>query len=102
MGRAASPRERAARAAERRAHRIAVSIARRVDASTCARSRPNGRSCLVLDEMQWADATSWDALEHLVTQLDTDRIMICLTHRPDSTFDSIAASSRCSAVRDRA
>ena len=43
---------------------------------------------IVLDEMQWADATSWDALEHLLSQLDTDRIMVCLTQRPDSTFDS--------------
>jgi tetratricopeptide (TPR) repeat protein len=43
---------------------------------------------IVLDEMQWADATSWDALEHLVSQLDTDRIMVCLTQRPDSTLDS--------------
>jgi len=43
---------------------------------------------IVLDEMQWADTTSWDALEHLVSQVDTDRIMICLTQRPDSTFDT--------------
>jgi len=43
---------------------------------------------IVLDEMQWADATSWDALEHLLTQLDTDRMMICLAHRPDSAFDT--------------
>jgi len=43
---------------------------------------------IVLDEMQWADATSWDALEHLLTQLDTDRMMICLANRPDSTYDT--------------
>jgi tetratricopeptide (TPR) repeat protein len=43
---------------------------------------------IVLDEMQWADPTSWDALEHLLTQLDTDRMMICLAHRPDSAFDT--------------
>ena len=43
---------------------------------------------LVLDEMQWADGTTWDALEHLITQLDTDRMMIVLTHRPDAAFDS--------------
>jgi tetratricopeptide (TPR) repeat protein len=43
---------------------------------------------IVLDEMQWADQTSWDALEHLLTQLDTDRMMICLAHRPDSAFDT--------------
>ena len=42
---------------------------------------------VVLDEMQWADSTSWDALEHLLTQLDTDRIMVCLALRPDSTTE---------------
>jgi hypothetical protein len=43
---------------------------------------------IVLDEMQWADTTSWDALEHLLSQLDTDPIMVYLTQRPDSTVDS--------------
>lgn len=43
---------------------------------------------LVMDEMQWADGTTWDALEHLITQLDTDRMMIILTHRPDAAFDA--------------
>ena len=43
---------------------------------------------VVLDEMQWADSTSWDALEHFLSQLDTDRIMVCLAQRPDSAFDS--------------
>lgn len=43
---------------------------------------------LVLDEMQWADGTTWDALEHLINQLDVDRMMIVLTHRPDSAYDS--------------
>jgi GGDEF domain-containing protein/tetratricopeptide (TPR) repeat protein len=43
---------------------------------------------LLLDEMQWADGTTWDALEHLVTHLDSDRIMIVLTYRPDSAFEA--------------
>ena len=43
---------------------------------------------MILDEMQWADSTSWDALEHLLTQLDTDRIMVCLAQRPDATSDN--------------
>jgi GGDEF domain-containing protein len=42
---------------------------------------------LVLDEMQWADTTSWDALEYLLTALDADRIMLCLLHRPDTAYD---------------
>ena len=52
---------------------------------TLASQRP---LVVVLDEMQWADSTSWDALEHLLTQLDTDRVMVCLAQRPDSTVDS--------------
>jgi len=40
---------------------------------------------LVLDEMQWADSTSWDALEHLIGQLDRDRIMICMAFRTDGS-----------------
>jgi tetratricopeptide (TPR) repeat protein len=43
---------------------------------------------ILLDEMQWADATTWDALEHLMTQLDTDRIMICLAQRPDAAYET--------------
>ncbi|HEV8447009.1 MAG TPA: AAA family ATPase [Gemmatimonadaceae bacterium] len=40
---------------------------------------------LVLDEMQWADSWSWDALEHLIGQLDRDRIMICLAFRTETS-----------------
>lgn len=43
---------------------------------------------LVLDEMQFADGTSWDAIEHLLSQVDTDRLLLCLAHRPDSTYDT--------------
>ena len=43
---------------------------------------------LVLDEMQWADGTTWDALEYILSQLDTDRLMICLTQRPESMSDT--------------
>lgn len=43
---------------------------------------------LVLDEMQYADSTSWDALEHMLSQIDSDRLLLCLAHRPDSAFDS--------------
>jgi GGDEF domain-containing protein/tetratricopeptide (TPR) repeat protein len=41
---------------------------------------------LVLDEMQWADGTSWDALEHIMGQLHTERILICLTCRNEREF----------------
>ena len=43
---------------------------------------------IVLDEMQYADSTSWDALEYLLSQIDTDRILICLAQRPDSGSDT--------------
>jgi tetratricopeptide (TPR) repeat protein len=54
---------------------------------TLATDRP---LVLVLDEMQWADSTSWDALEHLLSQLDADRMLVCLAHRPDSRYDPSA------------
>ena len=41
-----------------------------------ARARP---LVLVLDEMQWVDQASWDVLDHLLTQLERERIMIGIT-----------------------
>lgn len=41
-----------------------------------ARARP---LVLVLEEMQWVDQASWDALDHLLTQLERERIMIGIT-----------------------
>lgn len=38
---------------------------------------------LVVDEVQWADSASWDALEHLLGRLGRDRIMICLAMRTE-------------------
>ena len=38
---------------------------------------------VLLDEMQWADDASWDALEHLVQELDDERVLICLTLRSE-------------------
>lgn len=35
----------------------------------------------VLDNMQWADDASWDALEHLIPQLESERIVLALTLR---------------------
>ncbi len=45
---------------------------------------------MVLDEMQWADAASWDALEHLLGRLGSDRLMICIAHRLESTHETAA------------
>ncbi len=44
---------------------------------------------LVLDEMQWADATSWDALEHVMGRLDTERLLICLSCRNEREFSDV-------------
>ncbi len=45
---------------------------------------------LVLDEMQWADITSWDVLERLVAHLDSDRLMVCMTMRPGTLPAAVA------------
>src|SRR6185436_18707713 len=52
-----------------------------------ARARP---LIITLDEMQWADAASWDALDHLLTQMERERIMICLTVRDDPSQADIS------------
>ena len=41
---------------------------------------------VVLDDMQWADAATWDALESLVPQLDVERTLICLTLRTEEAY----------------
>ncbi len=45
-----------------------------------ARARP---LVLILDEMQWVDGASWDVLDHLLTQLERERILVGLTIRDD-------------------
>lgn len=56
-----------------------------------ARARP---LVLVLDEMQWVDAASWDVLDHLLTQLERERILIGLTLRDDPGQTDIAERRR--------
>ena len=34
---------------------------------------------LLLDDMQWADAGTWDALEHVLSQLTHEQIVLCVT-----------------------
>jgi len=36
---------------------------------------------VVLDDMQWSDSATWDVLEHVMAQLEHERILICLTMR---------------------
>ena len=45
---------------------------------------------LVLDEMQWADDTSWEALSHIVGRLTSERILIFLTCRAEREFADAA------------
>ncbi|MBA3891671.1 MAG: diguanylate cyclase, partial [Gemmatimonadaceae bacterium] len=55
------------------------------------------RACplvIVLDDMQWADSASWDTLEHLLTQLEGDRVMIALTLRAEDVNADVTARRR--------
>ena len=45
---------------------------------------------LHLEELQWVDAASWDALEHLIPQLESERIMISLSFRTGEEYDDAA------------
>jgi predicted ATPase/GGDEF domain-containing protein len=56
-----------------------------------ARSRP---LVLILDEMQWVDTASWDVLDHLLTQLERERILVGLTIRDDPGQTDIAERRR--------
>jgi len=41
---------------------------------------------IVLDDMQWADSASWDTLEYLLPQLESERLLICMTIRAEETY----------------
>jgi diguanylate cyclase (GGDEF)-like protein len=49
---------------------------------------------IVLDDMQWADTASWDLLEHVLTALDRDRILIALTVRTEDAEKSVLERMR--------
>jgi predicted ATPase/GGDEF domain-containing protein len=42
---------------------------------------------LHLEELQWADTASWDALEYLIPQLESERILISLSFRTGEPYD---------------
>ena len=44
---------------------------------------------IVLDDLQRADAASWDALEHLVTQLETEPVLLCVTLRMEDVTPEV-------------
>ena len=41
---------------------------------------------LVVDDVQWADHASWEALEHLMGAIDHDRLLLCLTIRREDAL----------------
>ena len=49
---------------------------------------------IVLDDMQWADSASWDALEHLVLHLEGERVLICLTLRAEEAGGEVLQRRR--------
>ena len=49
---------------------------------------------LLLENVQWADAASWDALEYLITQLESERIFIALTFQSEAEDDELERWSR--------
>ena len=60
---------------------------------------------IVLDDMQWADPSSWDALEFLLARLNEQRLLVCVTIRPEdmtegaeSRLRRLSRSERCSEV----
>ncbi len=54
---------------------------------------------VVLDDMQWSDSATWDVLEHVMAQLEHERIFICLTMRSEDTRGA-ALERRHRLVRD--
>ena len=44
---------------------------------------------IVLDDLQSADAASWDALEHVVTQLEHEPVLLCLTLRMEDVTPEV-------------
>jgi tetratricopeptide (TPR) repeat protein len=40
---------------------------------------------VLLDDMQWSDSATWDVLEHVMSQIENERLLICLTMRSEDT-----------------
>jgi diguanylate cyclase (GGDEF)-like protein len=38
---------------------------------------------ILLDDMQWSDAASWDVLEHVMSQLEMEHVLLCTTMRTE-------------------
>ncbi len=44
---------------------------------------------LLLENLQWADTASWDALEYLITQLESERILLALTFQSGTEDEAL-------------
>ncbi len=55
---------------------------------------------LVLENLQWADAASWDALEYLIAQMESERILFAVTLQTGGEDDALERWERM-AVRSR-
>ncbi len=49
---------------------------------------------LLLENLQWADAASWDALDYLITQLESERILLALTFQTGTEDDALERWAR--------
>jgi adenylate cyclase len=49
---------------------------------------------LLLENLQWADAASWDALDYLIAQLESERILLALTFQSGTEDDALERWSR--------
>lgn len=56
---------------------------------------------VLLEDLQWADAASWDALDYLVSQLESERIMLVLTFVSGSSDDAALERWRALSGRPR-
>jgi diguanylate cyclase (GGDEF)-like protein len=55
---------------------------------------------IVLEDMHWADTASWDALEHVMAQLTTERICFALTIRSEEAAFGMVRERRQRLSRD--
>ena len=56
---------------------------------------------ILLEDVQWADAASWDALEYLISQLESERILIMLTFVTGTVDDDALDRWRALSTRPR-
>ncbi|MGZ8378140.1 MAG: diguanylate cyclase [Gemmatirosa sp.] len=49
---------------------------------------------VILEDMQWADGATWDALEYLLQRFESQRILVCLTIRSEDLTEAGVARRR--------